>query len=84
MSSNETNDNNVNGSQLAEQGPLSSRCSRQANIGRHHAIPVISKWRKWTNQESKIIMESYLLSDPKIWDTRYLLLQIDWEWRLIR
>ena len=66
MSSNETETNNVTGSQLAEQGPSSSRCSRQGNIGRHHANLVISKRRKWTSQENKIIMECYLLSEPKI------------------
>ena len=57
MSSNEIETNDVNGS---------SRCFRQGNIGRHHANPVISKRRKWTNQENKIVMECYLLSEPKI------------------
>ena len=66
VSSNEIETNDVNGSQLAEQGPSSGRCSRQGNIGRHHANPVISKRRKWTSQENKIIMECYLLSEPKI------------------
>ena len=66
MSSNEIQTNDVNGSQLAEQGPSSGRCSRQGNIGRHHANPVISKRRKWTSQENKIVMECYLLSEPKI------------------
>ena len=66
MSSNEIETNEVNGSRLAEQGPWSGRCSRQANIGRHHANPVISMRRKWTSQEIKIVMECYLLSDPKI------------------
>ena len=66
MSSNEIQTNNVNGSRLAEQGPSSSSCSRQGNIGRHHANPVISERRKWTSQENKIVMECYLLSDPKI------------------
>ena len=66
MSSNEIETNNVNESRLAEQGPLSSRCSRQGNIGRHHANPVISKRRKWTSQENKIVMECYLLSESKI------------------
>ena len=65
MSSNEIETNKVNGSRLAEQGPSSSRCSRQGNIGRHHANPVISKRRKWTSQENKIVMECYLLSEPK-------------------
>ena len=66
MSSNEIQTNDVNGSRLAEQGPSSGRCSRQGNIGRHHANPVISKKRKWTSQENKIVMECYLLSESKI------------------
>ena len=56
----------MNGSRLAVQGPSSSRCSRQGNIGRHHANPVISKRRKSTTHENKIVMECYLLSEPKI------------------
>ena len=66
MSSNEIQTNNMNGSRLAEQGSLSGRCSRQGNIGRHHANPVISKRRKWTSQENKVVMLCYLLSEPKI------------------
>ena len=66
MSSNEVQTNEVNGSRLAEQGFSSGRCSRQGNIGRHHANPLISKRRKWTSQENKIVMECYLLSEPKI------------------
>ena len=66
MSSNETKTDDVNGFQLAEQGPSSGRCSQRGNIGRHHANPVISKRGKWTSQENKIIMESYLLSEAKI------------------
>ena len=66
MSSNEIETKDVNESRLAEQGPLSGRCSRQGNIGRHHANPVISKRRKWTSQDNKIVMEWYLLSEPKI------------------
>ena len=66
MSSNEIETNDVNGSRLAVQGPVSGRCSRQRNIGRDHANPVISKRRKWTSQENKIVMECYLLSEPKI------------------
>ena len=46
----QTETNNVNGPQLAEQGPLSSRCSQQ-NIGRHHANPDISQQRKWSSQK---------------------------------
>ena len=66
MSSNEIETNDMNGSQLTEQGPSSGRCSRQGNIGCHHVNPVISKRRKWTSQENKIVMECYLLSEPKI------------------
>ena len=66
MSSNEIETNDVNGSELAEQGPSSGKRSQQGNIGCHHANPVISKRRKWTSQENKIVMECYLLSDPKI------------------
>ena len=66
MSSIEIQTNHLNGSQLAEQEPSSSRCSSQGNIGRHHANPVISKRRKWTSQEKKIVMECYLLTEPKI------------------
>ena len=56
----------MNGSQLAEQGPLYGRCSRQGNISCHHVNPVISKRRKWTSQENKIVMECYLLNESKI------------------
>ena len=65
MSSNDIETNGVNSSRLAEQGASSGRCSRQGNIGRHHANPVISKRRKWTSQENKIAMECHLLSEPK-------------------
>ena len=73
MASNEIETNNVNGPQLAEQGPASSRCSRLGNIGRHHANLVISKRRKWTSQENKIAMECYLLSEPKIRYRKHML-----------
>ena len=66
MSSNGIETNDVNGSRLAEHGPSSSRCSLQENTGCHHANPVISKRRRWTSQDSKIVMECYLLSEPKI------------------
>ena len=66
MFNNETETNDVNGSSLAEQGPSSGTCSRQDNIGRHHANPVIPKRRKWTSQQNKIVMECYLLSEPEI------------------
>ena len=58
--------NEVNGSRLAQQGPSSTRCSQQGSIGRYHANPVISKRRKWTSQDNEIVMEYYLLSEPKI------------------
>ena len=66
MSSNEIETNDLDEFRLAEQGPSFDKCSRRVNIGRHHANPVISKRRKWTSQENKIVMESYLLSGPKI------------------
>ena len=66
MSSNEIETNGINGSRLADQGPSSGRCYRQGNIRCHHANPVISKRRKWTSQKNKIVMECYLLSEPKI------------------
>ena len=59
MFSNEIETNDMNGFRLAEQGPLSGRCSQQGNIGRHRANPVISKRRKLTSQENKIVMECY-------------------------
>ena len=55
----------MNGSSFTEEGPSSGRCSRQGNIGLHHANPVISKRRKCTSQENKIVMECYL-TKPKI------------------
>ena len=66
MSSNEIETNDVNGSRLAEQGTSSGRCSRQGSIGRHHANPVISKRGKLTSQQNRIVMECYLLIQPKI------------------
>ena len=66
MSSNEIETNDVNESRLAEQGPSSDRCSRHGNIGHHHVNPVISKRKKWTSQENKIVMECYFLSEPEI------------------
>ena len=66
----------MNGSQLAQQGLSSGRCSRQGNIGHHHANPVISKRRMWTSQENKIVMECYLLSEPKIRGDRKCILSL--------
>ena len=76
MSSNEIKTNNMNGSRLAQQGPWSGRCSRQGNIGHHHANPVISERRKWTSQENKIVMEYYLLSEPNIRGYRKCMLSL--------
>ena len=70
MSSKEIETNDVNVSRFAEQGPSSGRCSGQRNIGRHHVNSVISKRRKWTSQENKIVMVCYLLSEPKIREYR--------------
>ena len=70
----ETND--VNESRLAEQGPTSGRCSQQGNIGRHHANPVISKRRKWSSQENKMVMECYLLREPKLRSYRKCMLSL--------
>ena len=66
QNNNDNNNNDVNGSRLAEQGLLTGRCSWQGNNGHHLANPVISKRRKWTGQENKIVMECYLLSESKI------------------
>ena len=66
MPSNEIETNDVNGSRFAEQGPSSGRCSLQGNIGPHHTNPAISKRRKWTSQENKIVMDCYLLRELKI------------------
>ena len=46
------------------------------NIGRHHANPVINKRTKWTSQENKIVMECYLLSEPKIRQYRKIMLSL--------
>ena len=66
MSSNGIEPNDVSDSGLGKRRHSSSRCSRQGNIGRHHVNPVISKGRKWTSQENKIVIEYYLLSEPMI------------------
>ena len=76
MSSNEIKTNDVNGSLLAEEGPPFGRCSRQSNIGCHHATPVISKRRKWTSQENKVVIECYLFSELKIRGDRKRMLSL--------
>ena len=58
--------NNVNESRLAEEGPSSGRCSRQWNIGCHHANPVISKRRQRSSQENNIVIECCLLSEQNV------------------
>ena len=51
-------------------GPDSqSKDPRPAGIldsGRHHANPVFSKRRKWSSQGNRIVMESYLVNEPKV------------------
>ena len=42
----------------------------------NHANPVISKRRQWTNKENKIVMEYYLLSEPKIRGYRKCMLSL--------
>ena len=76
MSTKQAETNDVNGSRFADQGPSSGSCSRQWNIGRHYANPVISKQRKWSSQENKSVMECYLLSEPKVSSYRKCMLSL--------
>ena len=76
MSSNKIETNDVHGSRLAEQGPSSGRCFGQENIGRHQGNPVISMGRKWTSQENKIVINCYILSEPKIRGCRKRMLSL--------
>ena len=46
------------------------------NIGCHYVNPVISKRRKWTSQENKIVMECYSLNEPKIRGYRKCMLSL--------
>ena len=62
MFSNKIETKDVNGSRLAKQG--------------HHANPVISKRRKWTSQNNKVVMVCYLLSEPKIRGCRKCMLSL--------
>ena len=48
----------------------------KGNTGRHHANSVISKRRKRTSQENKIVMECYLLSESKIRGYRKCILSL--------
>ena len=60
----------------SQQGPSSSRYSWQGSIGYHHANPVISKERKWSGQQKKIVIECYLLSEPKFRGYRKCMLSL--------
>ena len=66
MSTKQIENNDINGSRLAEQGPSSGRCSRQGNIVCLHVNPVITKQRKWFSQENKMVMKCYLLIESKV------------------
>ena len=66
----------MNRSRLTEQGLSSGKCSQQGSIDCHHANPVISKRKKWASQEDKIVMECYLLSQPKIRGYRKYILSL--------
>ena len=46
------------------------------DIGRHHANPVIRKRKKWSSRENKIVVECYLLSEPKVRGYRTCLLSL--------
>ena len=76
MSSNEIQTNNVNGSQLAEQGPSSGRCTQQGNVGHHHVNPIISKRKKGISQKNKVVMECYFLTESKIRGYRKCMLSL--------
>ena len=54
------------GPNLQSKDPRPAGVLDRGDISHHHANPVISKRRKWTNQENKIVMKCYLLSEPKI------------------
>ena len=66
MSTKQVETNDVNGSWLTKQGLSSSRRSWQRNIVCHHANPVISKRRRLSRRENKVVMEWYLLSECKV------------------
>ena len=60
----ETNDVNV--VRLVEQETSFGRCSWKGRISRHHANPLISKRRKWSSQENKMVMKCYLSNEPEV------------------
>ena len=66
MSIKQIETSNLKGSQLTEQESSSGKGSQQENIGRHYVNPVISKRRKWSSQDNKIVIQCYLLSEPKV------------------
>ena len=76
MSTKQMETNGENGSRLLEQGRSFGRCSQQGNSGCHHTNPVISKQRKWSSQENKIVMECYLLIEPKVRGYRKCMLSL--------
>ena len=78
MTTKQTETNDANGSQLAEQVPSSSSCSRQGNNGRYHTNLVISKQRKRSSQENKIVMENYLLRENKVRGYKKCMLSLWW------
>ena len=71
MFSNEIETNDVNGPRLAEQGPSSGRCSRQGTlVAIMRFLSLVREEnglvKRSRDQENKIVMECYLLSEPKI------------------
>ena len=46
------------------------------DIGRHHANPVIRKRKNWFSLENMIVVECYLLSEPKVRGYRKCLLSL--------
>ena len=55
---------------------MSSNEIETNDVNGSQANPVISKRRKWTSQENKIVMECYLLSEPKIRGYRKCMLSL--------
>ena len=65
MSSNEIETNDVNGSRSQSKDPRPAGVlDRGILVNRVNCV--ISKRRKWTSQENKIIIQCNLMSEPKI------------------
>ena len=65
------------GPDLQSKDPrLAGVLNRGTLVAINHANPVISKRRKWTSQENKIVMEYYSLSEPKIRGYRKCMLSL--------